>query len=175
MRVEEASLVATADAIREKIGEANPIEWVANKGFADAVAGIQAGGGKFKYGTHLVSGQSSQTIMHNLGETPNLFLWWMSDCAEGLRQEYGTGYCVGKANANEQIIAGGFLNGSSFLVKYAGYVNSITTYRYEIYPTNKDKYSRKYYNLTDSKVSSGTGCIAVGISGETINYIVAVV
>ena len=41
----EAALKASADAIREKTGDAASIPWDAAKGFADAIAAIEAGGG----------------------------------------------------------------------------------------------------------------------------------
>ncbi len=41
----DAALKASADAIRGKTGDTASIPWDANKGFAEAIAGIQAGGG----------------------------------------------------------------------------------------------------------------------------------
>lgn len=40
-RVNETSLTATADALREKLGISDPITWIEDKGFADAVAAIE--------------------------------------------------------------------------------------------------------------------------------------
>lgn len=41
----DAGMVATANAIREKTGQAGAIPWENDKGFSAAVAGIQVGGG----------------------------------------------------------------------------------------------------------------------------------
>lgn len=41
----ETALKAMADAIREKTGDTALIEWLANKGFAEEIAGIESGGG----------------------------------------------------------------------------------------------------------------------------------
>lgn len=41
----ETAITATANAIREKTESTDLIEWLASKGFADAIAGIEAGGG----------------------------------------------------------------------------------------------------------------------------------
>lgn len=41
----DAGMTATADAIRAKSGGSAPLAWDAAKGFADAVAAIQTGGG----------------------------------------------------------------------------------------------------------------------------------
>ena len=43
--VTDIELTETADAIRAKTGDANPIEWESGTGFADAVAAIPSGGG----------------------------------------------------------------------------------------------------------------------------------
>lgn len=41
----ETALTASANAIREKTGRADSIEWLADKGFADAIGAIAVGGG----------------------------------------------------------------------------------------------------------------------------------
>lgn len=55
----EAALKASADAIREKTGDSASIPWDAAKGFAEAIAGIKAGGDiggkRFEYCTYTVA------------------------------------------------------------------------------------------------------------------------
>lgn len=175
-RVDEASLTAVADAIREKSGTSEGLTFP--EGFVNAVAGIQAGGGgaKFEFGTKVVTGNGGISIGHNLGETPNLFLWWITDCADSKKEAFGTGYRIGHIHTNGDChVAGGHLNGVTFYVSNAGYSAGISTWTYRVYPTNKDEYSRYYLRLTDSIISSQTGALAAGFDGETINYIVAVV
>lgn len=41
----ESALTASANAIREKTGSTDSIEWLADKGFADAIGAIETGGG----------------------------------------------------------------------------------------------------------------------------------
>ena len=41
----DTALTATADAIREKTGTADPITWLEELGFSEAIAGIESGGG----------------------------------------------------------------------------------------------------------------------------------
>lgn len=41
----ETAIKATADAIREKTGTADPIAWLEELGFSEAIAAIEAGGG----------------------------------------------------------------------------------------------------------------------------------
>lgn len=41
----ETAITATANAIREKTGNTELLEWVAGKGFADVIAAIESGGG----------------------------------------------------------------------------------------------------------------------------------
>lgn len=40
--VQDTSIIATANAIREKLGNSDLIEWVVNKGFADAISALSA-------------------------------------------------------------------------------------------------------------------------------------
>ena len=48
----ETALTTMANAIREKTGETTSLEWVANKGFADIISGIESGGdSKIIFGT----------------------------------------------------------------------------------------------------------------------------
>lgn len=42
----EGAITASANAIREKTGDTALIEWLADKGFADAIAAIEAGSGE---------------------------------------------------------------------------------------------------------------------------------
>lgn len=41
----EAAITATADAIREKTGNADLVQWLAESGFAEAIGAIETGGG----------------------------------------------------------------------------------------------------------------------------------
>lgn len=45
---EKAALTAMADAIREKTGTTDPITWLEELGFSEAINAIEAGGGVFK-------------------------------------------------------------------------------------------------------------------------------
>ena len=82
--VQDTSIIATANAIRQKLGKANLIEWVSNKGFADAVASIDV----FPTGVNaLTSGIYTPTsnvigktqLTHDLGAAPNLVVVFLMD------------------------------------------------------------------------------------------------
>lgn len=74
----DTALTATADAIREKTGTADPITWLEELGFSEAIAGISAGGGvKIATGTYTVaSNQNDVIIEHDFGEIPDVVLTW---------------------------------------------------------------------------------------------------
>lgn len=61
----ETAITETADAIREKIGNTDPIAWVANKGFADVISLITTGGELIKVGTILSAYQQSTLDIKN--------------------------------------------------------------------------------------------------------------
>lgn len=58
----DTALTATANAIREKNGSADPIAWDNNTGFANAVENIEAGGGGSEIETFIGEGGSSFQI-----------------------------------------------------------------------------------------------------------------
>ena len=72
-RVDEASLTAVADAIREKSGTSEGLTFP--EGFVNAVAGIQAGGGGIYVKEEQFTRNTSRTtiIEHNLGRIPKFF------------------------------------------------------------------------------------------------------
>lgn len=80
----EAAITASANAIREKTGDAALIQWVANKGFAEAIAAIESGGGldisQFGF-TEAVFGSTvgSNSFTHNLGKYPKCVFFWSDD------------------------------------------------------------------------------------------------
>ena len=53
----DAGMAATANAIREKTGQAGAIPWENDKGFSAAVAGIQVGGGSGGGGGNMENGE----------------------------------------------------------------------------------------------------------------------
>ena len=55
----ETAIAATANAIREKTGDTALLEWVASKGFADAIAGI-SGGAIVETGSFVVAEEVSR-------------------------------------------------------------------------------------------------------------------
>lgn len=90
----DAGLTATAEAIREKTGQTAPIPWEAMKGFATAIAGIQAGGGSgdglaFDMGEFVLDTDINNSITgsgggipHSLGEVPDFVLIWTDDFSD---------------------------------------------------------------------------------------------
>lgn len=76
----DSGMTATANAIREKTGGANPIIWDVSNGFKSAVEAIQTGGGGIVPGMTVIKGQyipgttvpgmagSFLKIDHNIGE-----------------------------------------------------------------------------------------------------------
>ena len=83
MLVQDTSIIATANALREKLGSSDLIEWVANKGFSDAIASIAAG---LPNGiTAIASGTYTPTswvkkpvqIEHGMSVTPNVVFYAM--------------------------------------------------------------------------------------------------
>ena len=68
----EGAITASANAIREKTGDTALIEWLADKGFTEAIAAIQAGGGDIYYEfVTFASATKEYTIEHNLNRSPN--------------------------------------------------------------------------------------------------------
>lgn len=71
----ESAITASANAIREKTGSTDLIEWLADKGFADAIAAIEAGGGGaapdvldiFTYGSYTVSEDTQASVDYMKG------------------------------------------------------------------------------------------------------------
>lgn len=61
----ETAITETADAIRAKIGNTDPIAWVANKGFADVISLITSGGKFIKVGTILSAYQQNTLDIKN--------------------------------------------------------------------------------------------------------------
>lgn len=76
--VQDTSVIATADAIREKLGNSDMIEWAANKGFADAISGL----GNMPFQIKALAGGTyvpayndlSISVNHDLGVVPNFML-----------------------------------------------------------------------------------------------------
>lgn len=61
----ETAITETADAIRAKTGNTDPIAWVANKGFADVISLITSGGKLIKVGTILSAYQQNTLDIKN--------------------------------------------------------------------------------------------------------------
>lgn len=61
----ETAITETADAIRAKIGNTDPIAWVANKGFADVISLITSGKELVKVGTILSAYQMNTLDIKN--------------------------------------------------------------------------------------------------------------
>lgn len=82
MLVQDTSVIATADAIREKIGTSEKLNWVAGKGFADVIQSIvlnstlPSGVTAIKTGSFIpVQGLNDNTWRsHGLGRTPNFLM-----------------------------------------------------------------------------------------------------
>lgn len=73
----DTALTATADSIREKTGTSDPIAWLEELGFSEAIAAIEAGG-DIKIAIGSVTYDNADTvnkavITHNLGIVPNMF------------------------------------------------------------------------------------------------------
>lgn len=73
----DAAMAATANAIREKTGDAALIQWLTDRGFAEAVAGIQSGGGGggVAMGSYVFAEtkpyiQIHDRVSHGLGRVP---------------------------------------------------------------------------------------------------------
>lgn len=86
----DACNTAEADAIRAKTGGSSPIpyDYANNKGFADAIASIQTGGGSLPSVISKIDGgeftfaserESTYRINHTLGVTPKGFVIWTDD------------------------------------------------------------------------------------------------
>lgn len=101
-RVEEASLTAVADAIREKTGTSEGLSFP--EGFVNAVAGIQAGGGENKLfiteitpETDIYNGNNEGVFLqHGLGAIPDFVIVHRKDHSTGI-------------NGNSVLISGAFL------------------------------------------------------------------
>ena len=71
----ESAITASANAIREKTGDTALIEWLSDKGFAEAIAAIEAGGISFAKGKFVPSEDvPTIEIAHNLGVAPDLLI-----------------------------------------------------------------------------------------------------
>lgn len=70
--VEETSIKATADAIREKLGNTNSIEWKNGSGFANAVGAIVASGSGGSSGGVSISTKSSFKFVSPMTDTISL-------------------------------------------------------------------------------------------------------
>lgn len=83
----EGAITASADAIREKTGDVALIPWLADKGFAEAIAAIEAGGGEMRiHGRAVVYGsfvpaqnEGKYKCYHNLNEIPSGLMLWTDD------------------------------------------------------------------------------------------------
>ena len=83
----EGAITASADAIREKTGDVALIPWLADKGFAEAIATIEAGGGEMRiHGRAVVYGsfvpaqnEGNHKCSHNLNEIPSGLMLWTDD------------------------------------------------------------------------------------------------
>lgn len=90
--VDENSLKTVADAIREKAGTSDSL--VFPTGFAEAIAGIQAGGGGgCATGTMTFANRQTSApypgivVTHNLGYTPSNALWFV-ESSESMSGSY---------------------------------------------------------------------------------------
>lgn len=73
----DAALTATANAIREKAGNADACAWDASTGFASLIAAIQAGGGggEVKTGTVTFATAGEEILInHGLGKKPAIWV-----------------------------------------------------------------------------------------------------
>lgn len=77
--VQDTSLTATANAIREKTGRTGLIKWVANRGFSEEISSILNAAYGFsaiasgEY-TKISDSSSGYFITHNLGVIPNVLI-----------------------------------------------------------------------------------------------------
>ena len=82
----DAALTATANAIREKAGNADACAWDASTGFASLIAAIQAGG-NFAYGTVTAAADNTSfAITHNLGVVPQYGVWCKIEGSESSKR-----------------------------------------------------------------------------------------
>ena len=90
--VQDTSVIATADAIREKINSTEPIEWVSGKGFADVIKAIvtnselPSGITAISTGSFVPAEGLNDDVWfrHGLGATPNFVMVFMEDQYPGV-------------------------------------------------------------------------------------------
>ena len=75
----DTALTATADAIRSKVGTSDPITWLEELGFSEAIAAIEASGAKVAYGKYTPAEAVNRvTFTHGLSVLPKLFIFTRS-------------------------------------------------------------------------------------------------
>ena len=118
-RVEESSLTAVADAIREKRGTSEGLTFP--EGFVQAVAGIQAGGGGIATGlvspTEDIDRTTGILITHNLGKIPRVAIVYRETQLDLIRDD---------TVASGELAFGYSINGTHSGVVYK-YGSSITS------------------------------------------------
>lgn len=134
-----------------------------------------SGGAKFTYGTYTpVSSSGTGPISHGLGETPNLFLWFLREPANSDTDlhDHGSGGKYYRTNTSSYYVCGGYMKGMSFVV---GYTSDDKGIKYVIYENNLDKYDRKVITINSSSVGSQTGYLAGMLEGSTVFWVAGVV
>ena len=86
--VQDTSMIATADAIREKQDSTEAIEWVPGTGFANAIQAlirVPNGLATIKVGSYIPSSSSTEPvqIIHGLGRTPDIVFIFLADLVTG--------------------------------------------------------------------------------------------
>ena len=168
----DTALIATADAIREKTGTADPITWLEELGFSEAIAGIEAGGGsqhKFAYEIVTFSEDAlTYTMTHPLGELPNICLFISND----VKQTF-TSLAFCKT----------YLGGYGFHT-YMDYSNSTSrkTGTVEAYTSNKDLSSSNLQttepdvgSVTETSLTFGASENYYFRSGATVLFVAGVI
>ena len=164
----EANLTAIADAIREKGGTTDTIAFSA---MADAIAAIK-GDVAVETGTFVPASDTTISISHNLGESPNVFFWFVTDfTSHDTTTSSGGVYPTSTSTADS--ICGGYMDGQSFYVKTAG--SRSISWRYYLYSDNTDAYGRLVYGVTSTTITSPCGALAQYMTGETVRWLAAVV
>ena len=104
----EGAITASANAIREKTGDTALIEWLSDKGFAEAIAAIKAGGGLELITTEMVFAENTRN--------------YEMEIPEG-KQAVFAGFVLAPANSTGTFPSGSAPQSSiNFLVKESGHL-----------------------------------------------------